>query len=232
MEPTTRIMAPWKMPPPPPKGQKPPAKLPSPTQGEIEVTAVHQERFVQDGAKARIEMTDVWVDPVTHGVRLIGRSTMPLTRLAAAPNGLAIWAARSDAQVHLVARREKPIELPDHPPTTPREFRLVSLTRSPLFLQTTTGERDASQCAFARMSLKAQKGSAEMAWFETQAVFVDPPDKKKPDVDDTSAGPAKEEEPGLRVRPLRATVSSTWSSKDKEPVLSVSFGWTGRERQM
>jgi hypothetical protein len=42
----------------------------------------------------------------------------------------------------------------------------------------------------------------------------------------------QENGPGIRVRPFRATVSSTWSSRDTAPVISVSFGWAGREREM
>jgi hypothetical protein len=223
MEPMTRINAPWKPPPPPPKGQKP--KPMQASLGEMEVTAVHQERFVSDGAtKAHIDTVDAWVDPVTHGVRLIGRSTMPLERVATAPNGLTLYGAKADKQLHVVARREKPSDM-SGAPSTPHDFRLQALQNMPLMIETSTGERDASRCGFARMALKAEKGAAEMAWFETQVVFLD---EKKTD-DDPTAPP---QDANARVRPLRATVSSTWSTRDKEPVLSISFGWTGRERQM
>jgi hypothetical protein len=86
------------------------------------------------------------------------------------------------------------------------------------------------------VSLKTQKGEAEMASFETQAVFIDPPDPnlKKDNDDEALKGLVKpqEPEPEIRLRPLRATVSSTWATRDKEPIISVSFGWAGRERQM
>jgi hypothetical protein len=236
MEPTTRISAPWKPPPPLPKGAKATPKLMSPVLGDMEVTAVHQERFFADNGKARVEMTDVWVDPVTHGARLIGKSTLTLDRVGVSQGGVTLYAARGDKALHVVARRERLAEAPDHAPTTPRDFRLLSASRMPLMIEKSDGQMDATQCGFAHVSLKAQKGTAEMATFETQTVFVDPPSPKKIDDDAVTAmvsgTPPKEDEPELRVRPLRATVSSTWATRDKEPVLSVSFGWAGRERQL
>lgn len=240
MEPTSRISAPWKPPPPPPKGQKPVAGKSSfsPSLGEMEVTAVHQEHFVAEGNKARIETTDAWIDPVTHGVRLIARSTLALERIGTA-QGVTLFAARGDKALHVVARREKPSDTPEHPPSSSREFRMANLMRMPLMVQKSDGQTDASQCGFAHVSLKTSKGNAEMATFETQAIFVDTPDPKKnekandtEDVLKAMIRPQQDEEPEVRLRPLRATVSSTWGSKDKEPVISVSFGWAGRERQM
>ena len=232
MEPTSRISAPWKAPPPLPKGQKAPPKSQGPILGEMEVTAVHQERFTAEGGKARVEMTDVWVDPVTHGVRVIGKSTLMLDRVGVSQGGVTLFAARGDKALHVVARREKLADAPDHP-TTPRDFRMLSASRMPLMVEKSDGQMDATQCGFAHVSLKAQKGAAEMASFETQMVFIDPPaPSAKTDDDPLPNGRSKEEEPELRVRPIRATVSSTWGSRDKEPVISVSFGWSGRERQM
>lgn len=238
IEPTAAIQAPFKPPPPPKKGDKP--KPFSMAYGEMEVTAVHQERFIQDDKKARVEITDAWVDPVTHGVRLISKATMPLERIGSAWRGVKLYAARGDKRVHVVARRDTPKEakaISDRP-TKSFEFKLLDLARRPLMIETPSGERDHTQCGFAHISMKAEQGAAETAMFETSTLFVDAPDPKPADektedeaLMDTMRG-REEDAPTLRVRPFRATVSSTWASKDKMPVISVSFGWSGREREL
>jgi hypothetical protein len=237
IEPTARIHAQMKQPPPRKKGEK---VVPfKPGYGEMEVTALHQERFIQEDKKARVEIIDAWVDPVTHGVRLIGKSTIPLERIGSAWHGVKLYAARGQSVIHVVARRDKPKELnPGKAPTRTSEFRLMSALRQPLMIQTPSGDHDQTQCGFAHVALKAQQGSAETAMFETNTVFIDPPEpkheKEKGEGEEESLGFGRHEDEGppIRLRPFRATVSSTWTSKDTAPVISVSFGWAGREREM
>ena len=111
-----------------------------------------------------------------------------------------------------------------------------SVTSQPLQVELPSGETDFTQCGFTHITMKAAPGSAETAAFETSAVFVDPVEKKEqaePRAEDSFGFFGREDDgPTLRARPFRATVSSTWSSKDKEPQISVSFGWVGREREM
>lgn len=238
LEPTAHIHAPYKPFATPRKGEKPkPFKM---EYGEMEVTAMHQEKIiVGEDKKARLEVTDAWVDPVTHGVRLIGRATMPLERIGSAWHGVKLYAARGDKVVHVVARRDRPKELTNDQPTKQAEFRVQNALRQQMVVHNAAGEQDSTQCSFAHVTLKAQLGAAETALFETNTVFVDPPepksDKEKVDEDVMgfgSFGRMQENGPGIRVRPFRATVSSTWSSRDTSPVISVSFGWAGREREM
>jgi hypothetical protein len=234
MDPTGRISAQMKPPPPPKKGEKP---KPSPmVWGDMDVTAIHQERFVvHEDKKAHVEMTDVWVDPVTHGVRLIGKSTLQLDRIGSASHGVKLYAARGNGVLHIVARRERPKDKDETMPAprTSADFRIMSVMRQPLIVAMPSGEQEMTQCGFAHVSLKAQAGTAETAMFEATSVFIDPIEKKE-EAEPTAIGfgSRNEEAATVRVRPFRATVSSTWSSRDKEPVLSVSFGWAGREREM
>jgi hypothetical protein len=238
IEPTARIHAQMKPPPPRKKGEKiVPFKS---TYGDMEITAIHQERFVQEDKKAHIEIVDAWVDPVTHGVRLIGKSTIPLERIGSAWHGVKLYAARGERVIHVVARRDKPKESAvDKVPSKAVEFRLMNAMRQPLMIEMPSGDHDQTQCGFAHVALKAQQGAAETAMFETNTVFVDPPEPKpeKDKDDDESNGAGRfrgrdEDAPTIRMRPFRATVSSTWTSKDSAPVISVSFGWAGREREM
>lgn len=237
IEPTATIQAPIKQPPPPKKGEKPkPYKM---EWGDMEVTAVHQERFIlQEDKKARVEITDAWVDPMTHGVRLIGKSTMSLERIGSASHGVKLYAAKGDKRVHIVARRALPKEatkLNDRPSKS-FEFKIFNAVRHPLMIETPAGERDQTMCGFAHVSLKAEKGTAETAMFETATIFIDPlepkPEKTEEEVIAEARANHEEETPTVRVRPFRATVSSTWTSRDVAPVISVSFGWAGREREL
>ena len=234
MEPTSRINAPYKPYVPAKKGEKP--KPYSMNFGPMEVTAIHQERFSMEDKKAKIESIDAWVDPNTKGVRLISRQTTTLDRIGSAFNGIRLFAARGDKSLHIVARREKPKNLNGSPPTTSRDFRMMNASGQPLMVELPDGRTDATQCGFAHITMKAAAGSAEIASFQTSAVFVDPVDPKKEPVkppEDSLGGFEREDDgPTVRSRPFRATVSSTWASKDKEPQISVSFGWVGREREM
>lgn len=239
IEPTAHIQAPWKQPAAPKKGEK--AKPFTMSYGDMEVTAMHLERFVlQEDKKARLEMVDAWVDPNTHGVRVIGRSTIPLERIGSAHHGVKLYAARGDKVVHVVARRDRPKEMNiADQPTKQAEFRMMNAMRQQMVVHNAAGEQDNTQCGFGHVTLKAQQGSAETAMFETNTVFLDPPEpkgeKEKADEDMFgmgSFGRTQDNGPGIRVRPFRATVSSTWSSRDTAPVISVSFGWAGRERDM
>jgi len=237
IEPTARISAPMKRPPPRKKGDKASFK---PSYGELPITAIHQERFFQEEKKARVEIVDAWVDPVTHGVRLIAKKTIPLERIGSAWRGVRLYAARGEKVVHVVARRDRPKEANVERPTKSLEFRLQNALRQPLRIEKPSGEQDHTQCGFAHVQLKAEPGAAETAMFETNTVFVERVEPAR----ETDKGEEErraqfpflrgmdEDGPALRVRPFRATVSSTWSSKDTAPVLSVSFGWAGREREM
>lgn len=238
IEPSARIQAAMKPPSPPKKGEKP--KPYKPEYQEMETTAIHQERFIQEDKKARIEIVDAWVDPVTHGVRQIARASLPLERIGSAWHGIRLYAARSNKQLHVVARRDKPKEanVTDRPSKT-IEFRMLSATRQPLTVEMPTGEMDSTQCGFSHVVLRAEPGAAETAMWESNTVFLEPPAKSEAAPADNDAGMKfpfrrrpEEDMPTIRVRPFRATVSSTWSSHDKEPVISVSFGWAGREREM
>lgn len=239
LEPNAHIQAPWKPQAAPKKGEKPkPFAL---TYGEMEVTAMHLEKLVvTEDKKARLETVDAWVDPVTHGARLIGRAAIPLERIGSAHHGVKLYAARGDKVVHVVARRDRPKEMNAvDQPTKQAEFRMMNAMRQQMVVHNAAGEQDSTQCSFGHVVLRAQQGSAETAMFETNTVFLDPPEpkseKEKADEDMFgmgSFGRTQDNGPGIRVRPFRATVSSTWSSRDTAPVISVSFGWAGRERDM
>jgi hypothetical protein len=191
-----------------------------------EVHAVRAERFVsgQDG-HASLEIADAWFDVRTRGVRVIDRATLPLARLFTGPNGLEVYAARDGDAVQLV------LHAPDHPSD---DAAVADALRSRLRnLSFTLPDRNgaSSDCGHARITLRAPAGGGQMATLQSQAFLP---------VLAGAAGEAPEGETeeargarlvaAMRQRPFRLSVSTTATSADKTPVLSVALGWSGREQ--
>jgi hypothetical protein len=170
----------------------------------IGVRAVHAERVVVSGDTASLESTDAWVDPDTHGVRLIGRSSAPLRLLGAVPNGPRVWAMREGADKLDLIVTEDPQML----------VRGESLMAMPA-----RGSTEGSSCAHLRVSLAVEKGGAD-AVSVLSAAELPPLDRG-----DGRAAKGNDE---VRIRPLRVHASVTWTSHDNAPVLSLSFGWETR----
>ncbi len=234
-------MSPHFMPMPPrAKGGKPVRMQDIPR--KFEVTAVHQERFVDLGSgKAQLEMVDAWVDPTTRGVRQIAKATLGLQRVTDAPGGFAIYAARERTHVQLVVRRVKD---PDATSSSGgsgsvAEMRRARMMRMPLMIEASSGTHDASSCGFARVQLHAEQGVGEMAKLETSVVSVVPaeeqPEKKESPLQALLGGGDSMQDlsqPELHVRPMSINMSTSWTSRDKEPVVSITLGWAGRDKKM
>jgi hypothetical protein len=58
------------------------------------VTALRAERLVVDGKAASLEITDLWVDPRSRGIRVIQSVRLPLGVLARGPGGADVYAYR------------------------------------------------------------------------------------------------------------------------------------------
>lgn len=175
----------------------------------LRVTAIHFERLVRtDEGATSIEYRDAWVDPVSLGSRLIGTGVLPLARVASGPAGLAVYVARDEDVVHFVVE----------PGASPSDEPALRGAARNLSAQFNFGHSD---CGFLRATFPATDG-AEMATFFTTAItgFTQPP----PRTDGQTARPRT-----ARRRTLLVFASATRSSVDHEPVLSVAFGWGGRE---
>ena len=191
-----------------------------------DIHAVHSERFVagQDG-RASLEIADAWFDARTRGVRLLGRSTLPLLRVFVGPNGLEVYAARDGAAVQIV------LHAPDRPSD---DAALGDQLRPRLRSMAVTlpdhngGNTD---CGHLRVALRAPRGVGEMATLQSIA-FLPPLDADPGDAPDgeSDEGRGSRLFQAMRQRPFQLGVSATASSTDKSPVLSVALGWIGRER--
>jgi hypothetical protein len=186
------------------------------------VHAAHVERFSKaaDG-KATLDWADAWVDPVTAGAKSIAKGSMSLTKVATGPSGLEVFAAKENGWVHFVVRTG---DVKEEDAGFLRSMaRQIQATLPDDFSGMST------DCGFMRVSLPAGTKANQMATFETEAVL---PPVKKAGADTTDASDITARMRALRDirrRQLLVNVSSTQSSADKEPVVSVAFGWGGKE---
>ena len=198
------------------------------------VRAVRSERLVPGASgRATLEITDAWLDPVTRGVRLARRASVSLVQVASGIGGLDVYAARDGQQaVELVVR------------TMTADLR----RGQPGMTMTIIGDNvvNNSNCGHARVRLKLEKGAADMVTMNGELMLPSADEPKPPPAPAADAA----EQPGvlarvfgstpgqtlrmrdIRLRQVRVSGSTTWTSRDPEPVLSVSFGWQGRERTM
>jgi hypothetical protein len=196
----------------------------SSAQGVRRVVPVHSERLVQEAGNAFLEVADAWIDPVTRGARLIGRSTLPLARVTTILGGSIVYAGHDDRTVHVILT-----QAPDHDPAR---------NGSQLFAAV-DGNVASSQCGYLRVGLAAEKGQGRTATFvnDLQLPTLDPQgkplpkDRAKPEPSRFSAAAlGGAERPENRFRPVHVHASVSWASRDKEPLLTVASGWDARER--
>jgi hypothetical protein len=186
------------------------------------VQAVHVERFTRTGdGHATIDYADAWVDPVTGGAKSIGKGSVPLTRVAIGPTGLEVYAARDEGKVQFVVRSADP-------PNTDGGF-VSSVSRSMAADLPTGFGRGNSDCGLMRIELSARDHAAEMAQVMTQALL--PSLRPPPTDEEVKADPMRKLRAmsEVRRRVLLVNLSSTQSVADPQPVMSVAFGWGGKD---
>jgi hypothetical protein len=178
------------------------------------------------------------VDPNTHGVRLIGKSVLPLKRIALSPNGGKLFAG---VDVRGSERRAQFVVVHSD------EAFLSQFGRT--FARRPDGEViQSSGCAHIRVGLPVTKEGEAAVVSET--VVLPPIDGKDnatlkqvraamdPELrmrrGDPAAHPVWKDlvwkERDVRLREAGIQLSVSQSSRDKEPVLSVSYRWLARER--
>ena len=193
-----------------------------PQQGGVE--AVRFEKLVRDGKKVALDATTALVDAETAGVKVVDHGAMQLALIGTGPAGVEVYAAREEGLVHFVVTTPK---MPEKIPTEATSF-VRSQTRR-LTAQLPGAFRNGhSDCGHFRASLAIEKGSGQMVSVQatTLAQSDDPPEEAGPE-DGTS--PQMRAIRALKKRSLLVHLSVSQSSTDKEPVLSVSFAWSGKE---
>jgi hypothetical protein len=168
------------------------------------ITAVHREQLVERGGEARLEITDAWVDTATRGARLVARSTVPMRLVATVLDDIRVYAARDEGRIQIVLA-QPPVREGNWLPIVQQGSHGVSRTN----------------CAHARAALAVERGSADTATFVLDARL---PTHEESSDDSLRGLPAP-----ARSRPLHVHASVSWATQDKEPIVSVSFGWDARE---
>ena len=195
--------------------------------GQGEVHAVHRERLVvgADG-HASLEIVDAWVDARTRGARQLAKSTMPLSRVFVGPNGLEIYGARDGDALQVIVRTPT---MAGEDPTVAQQMRQRLHNLNAQLPDSSFGTTD---CGHMRFVLSAPAGGAQMASIQSIA-FLPPLDGDEP-----KAEPGESPEAGawrkiqaMRQRPFQLGVSASSSTSDKNPIVSISLGWIGRERR-
>ena len=191
-----------------------------------DVHAVHSERFVAgtDG-HASLDIADAWFDARTRGVRLLGRSTLPLQRVFVGPNGFEVYAARDGEAVQVV------LHTPDKPADDSALAEQLRGRLRNMFATLPDRNSGNSDCGHLRITLRAPAGVGQMATLQL-AAFLPPVDGDSGEVPDDESEQARGSRlfQAMRQRPYQLTVSATSSTADKDPVVSIALGWIGRER--
>jgi hypothetical protein len=173
------------------------------------VTAVHRERLVTEGSATRLEIVDVWVDPATKGVRKIGESTIPL-KMVGSSRGLSVYAARDERD------KVKAVQFVIVPPNDLPNGRSEGLVAVRGDGRNTTS----SSCSHLRVAMNAADGAADSALLKATLRLPEHGDGERTE---------ENGEKRVRLREAAIQLGLSKAKRDREPIVSVTFGWAGRE---
>ncbi|MFO0552385.1 MAG: hypothetical protein U0271_28615 [Polyangiaceae bacterium] len=177
-----------------------------------------------EGDRLTYSVKVAFVDAETQGVRLQSTQSVEFIKLRDLPGNVSVWGSQSDGEVTFLVQRKK------HPK---ERFFFGPLMVSSAGGMNNVSSQEACPVVF---SLKTGKGVATNAVVTLDAVldvvgtgedqgpgFVESSIAMRPDTEGAGQLEAK-------VRTMRIGFSSTWMTQDTAPVISVSNGWSGRER--
>ncbi|HLK40772.1 MAG TPA: hypothetical protein VKU41_28660 [Polyangiaceae bacterium] len=223
-------------PPPPPKPSGPPRDA---------VQRLRLEKLTQDGDTVTIETTDAMLDLQTMGARLVSKSSAKLSRVVTGPSGLGVFAARDDK-----GQTEFLVTAPEIPPPPtesdrPAQLEALSMRAASLVAQTPSSASSASGCGRVRFTLAAKAGSGQMATVIATAFLPPATEPDEGPATDDSDGDGEPDDEGFiaqqtsrrglrkqRARPLAVNVSLSQLASESAPLLSVTFGWAGKNQDI
>ena len=208
------------------------------------VIALHTERVVEQNGSVSLESVDAWIDPHTRGARLISRGSVPLKLVRAPAFGVKVYAGRD--------------ERPDGKRFV--QFVVVHGSSSRLdrtgqmWAMRPDGDVvHSSGCGHQRVAIPVEGKGGDAATIVATVMLpkLDASGKevKEPATTTTAAakpvlrirpaffgvraaavgsGAGKESEVRSRVMNIQVSVSQT--AREKEPLVSVSSSWGGREQ--
>lgn len=209
------------------------------------VAAVHTERVVPTADGATLEIVDMFVDPASLGARLIQRTSMPFKLVGSALGGVKVYAAREESpgakRVHWLVHR-------------PLRTHAIPLNTS-LVVWRPGSVDHSNECDHIHVTTETGAGHGESAVVQATVLL----DARTPKASAPPEGAPKQKTPkkkspfGLmgkllgkpsavlepaterdeheaRARQMEISVSASMTTRDKEPMLSVSFGWSSRDK--
>lgn len=166
-----------------------------------------------------LETTIGLLDVATMGSRLVQTTTMDFKHIRTLPGRMNVYGAKDGDNVTFLVRHE----------LQEGERNFGSLFGTLGNFQSIS----ASDNCPVTFSLPVREATASTIVLQLEAVL----EIKTVEAEDFSFGesdPPPSFEAGLpreaRMRPMQIGFSSTWMSQDKTPVVSISHGWTGKER--
>lgn len=205
---------------------RPPAVRPS-------VRFVRSEKLTVANGQATLDVIDAWVDVLTLGARQVARSSFAMKRIATGPNELEVYAAREGRAMQVLVR---PPSVPlDGVPEKERRRYLDELQPVADHLGVRTdGGFDTTDCGHIRFSLEYDKGQGQMATIASTAFLLggvdDEVDDPKPKNDDSEPDEESDRPLAIRTRLVLGNVSLSQAASEKEPVLSITWGWGTKDR--
>jgi hypothetical protein len=211
------------------------------------VYSIHIERLSPAGDTVTLESIDAFVDLNTMGSRLIQKSSEKMSRVASGPNGMGVFAARDDQ-----GKSEFLVTNPDLPNPVSEGDRAAQVSSlagvaSRLLAQAPSGS-SANGCGYVRFDLEAKPGTGQMATVLANAFLPPAPDPSDADNAEPPAQQSDEEDEGesvreqmemqaranrsQRSRPVAINVSLSQLTSEPAPLLSVTFGWAGKDQRL
>ena len=186
------------------------------------VSAVHLERFEEKNGTPTLEMVDAWADPATRSARVIAQKTLPLALVATSAFGLRVFAVRDD---HATDKLVQFVLVPDEAHRLDGESSMLGMASDGRTIAR-------SQCGHLRMALPVTDEGASAQLLANVIVGETQPVPKDA-ISGASELRSKRRRLGddgtRKFRALSTQVSVSRTSRDPEPVVSVSFGWAARE---
>lgn len=195
------------------------------------IVPIHVERLVEDASGAKLETTEGWLDTHTKGLRLASKATLALKPVSTVPGGTRIFVGRDEhngkrfAQFVVAEAKDTPAYL-------------LSQNKSPIARIGATPDATRTQqlgvCSHHRVGL-AVGSAGEDASFELRVMLPDLGPGETSNASTENRLPAitewekKAGAKDARMRDVRVHFGVSQTSKDKDPILSVTTEWGGEE---
>ena len=228
-----------------PPAPQPVSKLPAKDTVEL----IHVERLTQAADGATLETTEAFIDLQTMGTHAVSKSTTKLVKVATGPNSLGVYAAREEGEK---GGSQFLVTNPQLPPTASEEDRQAQIqqltsTANRLVAQMPSGVSSETGCGYVRFTLSAKPGSGQMATVLATAFLPpgsNPDDGGQEDTSRFESEDMSEEQMkavremvhrdnrSQRARTVAVNLSFSQLESEASPLLSVTFGWAGKDQQL